>query len=366
MGAEDEIDQELALISKKLDLTRKRQALAELTRQDRLSDDEYPTMESFVNGLIRTLTKEIEKMGSEMPTEPTVVEFARTWIIDNWSYRFRHLELTDSQLPRATVREALRALYDLNSKNLELRGEITELHNAYHRASAASAQRVTIRWREYAAFWTRSRPPKGVGKRASELRAERRQHAIQRYFSSIAVAFTFTTAAFMTAMLFVGGIHLYNAVADGVGIPFHIGSCPTWEGLATTENTATSRHEKCHIIDHESRSNPHEAMKTSLLALEIILVAPLPYLLVLGLTRYIKALAYQERATEFRRELLEFKAFEVALFIAIIAAAVVERAVRSDLSFEFSISVFLILTILAVYYFIIEKSSKAAEEEQPK
>ena len=106
------------------------------------------------------------------------------------------------------------------------------------------------------------------------------------------------------------------------------------------------------------------AMTTSLLALEIVLVAPLPYLLLLGLTRYIRALAYQQSASEFRRELLEFKAFEVALFIAIIAAALVERILRDRLDWQFSVAVVPVLAVLAAYYYIIENACNEAESPE--
>ncbi|WP_321899957.1 hypothetical protein [Paraburkholderia heleia] len=362
MDANKKIDEQLAQINQEIELLNKRKELAALLEREQLSDADYRTMDSFEKGLVRSLNLEIERMGADKPTDPSVEEFARDWIRSNWPYRFRYMELAASRLPQSAVKDALKELFEINGRNIDQRGEVTELYLNYRRSKNRPA---AVWWRQFyrsATFWYVQ--VKGAGKRASELRAERRQHEIQRYFSSIAVIFTFTTAVFMTAMLFVGVIQLYNAVAEGIGIPFHVGLChPTKHHTFEYGATEPIPEQSCSLFDHEAVSDPHEAMKTSLLALEIILVAPLPYLLVLGLTRYIKALAYQEQANEFRRELLEFKAFEVALFIAIIAAAVVEHTLRSDLTYEFSISVVLILVVLAIYYYIIEKASKAANDE---
>jgi len=268
--------------------------------------------------------------------------------------------------PHAVVQEALHELYVLNSRNLERRGAIAELND-----SLRSAVERTVHpwWRRWSAESRRLvRRPAGVGKKASELRTERRQHGIQRWFSSLAVAFTLATAMFMTAMLVVGVVQLYNAVAQGMGIPVQVAVLhPVNENRTGPPDPVEPQPHTGHwlVRDKSATADPHKAMQTSLLALEIILVAPLPYLLLLGLTRYIKALAYQERADEFRRELLEFKAFEVALFIAIIAAAVVERVLRTDrgLTYEFSISVVLVMGVLAAYYFLIEHASKAASDD---
>lgn len=64
----------------------------------------------------------------------------------------------------------------------------------------------------------------------------------------------------------------------------------------------------------------HKTMTEGLQALELFILAPLPYLLMLGLGRYVDTLAHSKDAKAAKMELLDFKAFEVALFIAIIAA----------------------------------------------
>ncbi|MBL8746024.1 MAG: hypothetical protein JNK58_06675 [Phycisphaerae bacterium] len=110
----------------------------------------------------------------------------------------------------------------------------------------------------------------------------------------------------------------------------------------------------------------------------MFLVAPLPYLLMLGLGRYIKALAYREEVDRYRAELLDFKGFEVALFISIIAAAVVGRALQDStgsapaagseagsdthsLSWQFALAAAILIATLAGYFLIIELRAAAAQ-----
>jgi hypothetical protein len=364
MHAADQLDAEIVRIDKEIVLARKRLELAELLSQNRLSDSDHETMVSFQDTLKQILDGEIGRMHMVQPVDPSVQEFARDWIAVNWANRFQYIEVANSELPHAIVQDALRELYELNGRNVERRGEITELHNNFQKAMDHQLTPWWHRWLLMTVRWRKNIRQDGIGKKASEIRTERRQHEIQRYFSAVAVAFTFTTALFMTAMLAVGVLQLYNAVAEGAGISLQVLTRLEQQSLVVKaqaeSHVAVTR---WLTIDEKAIADPHKAMQTSLLALEIILVAPLPYLLVLGLTRYIKALAYQERATEFRRELLEFKAFEVALFIAIIAAAVVERVLSTGLTYEFSISVVLVLAVLAAYYFLIESASKVADQE---
>lgn len=366
MYAADDLDVQIERIDKEIELARKRQELADLLVHSGFSDAEYESMSMLQEMLHTALETQIKRIRGVEPTDPPARDFARDWITDNWRSRFRHMEVVDGIFPHAVVQEALHDLYVLNGHNLDKRGAIAELNDSLRWA----VERTTHPWwrRWPADFQRLLRRPTGVGKKASELRAERRQHGIQRWFSALAVVFTLTTALFMTAMLFVGMLQLYNAVAQGIGIPLQVAVLhPVSDShIADPSHTAkTQPHAGRWLVREDAvTANPHKAMQTSLVALEIILVAPLPYLLVLGLTRYIKALAYQERADEFRRELLEFKAFEVALFIAIIAAAVVERVLSAaGLTYEFSISVVLVMGVLAAYYFLIEHASKAAGEE---
>ena len=110
-------------------------------------------------------------------------------------------------------------------------------------------------------------------------------------------------------------------------------------------------------------TDPLGAMITSLHALEMLLLAPLPFLLISGLRRYVRRLDDRDKERS-KRELGEFKALEVSLFIAIIAAATLERILVKDLDFQFAVSVTLVMVPLVTFYFLIERAHGAGESRE--
>jgi hypothetical protein len=238
-------------------------------------------------------------------------------ILHEWVTRHWDIELCDFNLgngiPLNHINSALKAVYNHEYETAESHEEVVELRkNSEIRLGPLESLFPAL-------------------KRGSEIRTQRRQHRIQKLFTQVSVIFTACAALFMFCMLLIGCFEMARAVTEGI---FH--SMP---GNKTLQ---------------------HDFLLTSLSALEIILVAPLPYLLVLALNRYIKALAYQERTDEFRRELLEFKAFEVALFIAIIAATSVSNILDGTFDLKVAIPVSILIGILSAYYFIIEKACREA------
>jgi hypothetical protein len=331
------------------------------------------------------------------PQYVVIDEFMTDWVHENWLPRLGRLSPDRARVPQRVVVDALRAMYQRDNELHETREEIRELQDnrvrwvpsRLRRSSAVLVaylsiallsivrplanrcrfgERIRDRLQDTRQLIDSSRDGSArrsawFAKRASEMRAERRQHFIQKAFSSAGFLFTGVTAVFMSLMLVVGLVTLWNAVCEGLGLP---GLVPAvlmidhhQDDMATAPHVEPLARAHHASVAEMTGPDPHAAMLTSLAALEIILVAPLPYLLVLGLMRYIKALAYQEQADEFRKELLEFKAFEVALFIAIIAAAVVGRVLQQQLDLEFAISVSLIIGAFALYYFLIERSGDA-------
>lgn len=266
-------------------------------------------------------------------------------------------------------------------------------------------------------------------KAARERRAQQRAFVVQRLYTTIHPWFTFFSFVFMVGMMIVAAHQLGYAVslathtdkqyvsiskavvewplsaaekffgvqtegpehptADGHTVNNHSPENGNTPSLAATDSEPPASLSAAGLEDGPSNRNGEPSQKTTdsgapeskaatthlhgssgamertLHALEIILVAPLPYLLLLGLGRYIKALAYQEEVAEYRAELLDFKAFEVALFIAIIAAAVVGRALGADggLTLQFAIAAATVIAILAAYYWILEKSGEEAGKE---
>lgn len=78
--------------------------------------------------------------------------------------------------------------------------------------------------------------------------------------------------------------------------------------------------EKKEVIKKEAAN---KLVVAGLHALELMILAPLPYLLMLGLSRYVNALTRSKDAKKAKAELLDFKAFEVALLISAFVAFII-------------------------------------------
>lgn len=375
------LNQRLEVLKKKIEIAEAHKSLTKLVAEfpalDILTAAERERIAEIGAVLAKEMRSELKAIGIDCPDGVNVDQFALEWVEVNWVNVVSHLHFDGVTLPKSVVEKSLRALLSEGCEIDETREELLEINRRspwiYHPHVRRTSKKVKnlrdifwlfmirkanrsgvmserlkrrimkkrtellrdIRKRKKGMILRRKiMKSSGSARRAKELRDTRRQHSIQQLVTSWSFLFTGLSALFMLVMLCVGGMALGYAVSNIYGHP---------NGL------------------HDGL---HEGMSNGLTALELILLAPLPYLLVLGLMRYIKALAFQERADEFRRELLEFKAFEVALFIAIIAAAVVSRVLKNDLDLEFAIAVTIILAVLAGYYFIIEKAAKEAADEE--
>lgn len=106
-------------------------------------------------------------------------------------------------------------------------------------------------------------------------------------------------------------------------------------------------------------------------SLELFLLAPLPFVLVVGLWRYLDALAHGRSPKKAKAELLDYKSFEVALFIAVIAAVLIVRIIQpkpGDFPTEFLVAALLLMAILVGLLWILEhfgEKAAAAEAESP-
>jgi hypothetical protein len=391
----------LTELSLQLEIAQRHRALIDLQSEyptlDTLSHEARARLDAVYKSMHRGISIEIEALGIEYPENISLDQFLRDWVEDNWQSRLAGTNFGGVSPPQTIVHDAMKAMYEANLIAYEAREELLEIERGGLGLFRPSTPKKLLRsllslpivpkilWKKAGAIFKNTKAEKldqpteatnvlagdsrarkfNAPKRANELRATKRQHRIQQFFSRLGFLFTGGAAIFMVVMLSVGLLQLYNASAQAFGISWRIDTQHQPESEPEQPDYSPTSIES-QYLGHQvaEKPDPHTAMLTSLLALEIILVAPLPYLLLLGLTRYIHALAYQERADEFRKELLEFKAFEVALFIAIIAAAVVDRVLRGKLDWSFASSVTLIISVLCIYYFVIEYASKEASEEE--
>ncbi len=100
-------------------------------------------------------------------------------------------------------------------------------------------------------------------------------------------------------------------------------------GVYVLGTGTTTFFQKSSEKEADFHSLPNELILVGLHSLEIIILAPLPYLLILGLRRYVNALARNKDAKRAKAELLDFKAFEVALLISVMAAFILSVFIES-------------------------------------
>lgn len=397
----EELEKQIELAKRQLAYARANRSLvalmAEAPALKTLAAQDDTRMRSMRDMLVRSLDVEIAALKVQPPDHIKLTDFAQEWIDRNWLTRLRQMKFDAGLIPRSVVELALRELYQEDYQVHEVREELFELAKKGFRWTSPgslgrlrtsvlfplsaltagivrvlarlipigvlgnSATRLAATTDALRKDWQAVREHRRrywFAKKASEVRTERMHHWIQAMFSAVSSWIAGMAALFMFLMLCVGLATLGFAIREGVGVPWHWQHPLAAMSLPAIENSPPVTGVTAPTAAPKNLDpSPHAAMLTSLTALEIILVAPLPYLLILGLSRYIKALAYQERADEFRKELLEFKAFEVALFIAIIAAAVVARILRDKLDLEYAAAVTLVVAVFAAYYYLVERSA---------
>ncbi|QGZ66163.1 hypothetical protein [Paraburkholderia acidisoli] len=403
---------EIEIARKRLELAEIHSKLHALLRDSpvhrQVSEVEQAKVDNVQDLLAAAIEEEIKKLKIERPTRINVVQFTRNWVSEQWNTKLRYYNFSEV-VPHEIVNDALKSLYESEFDFVESSEALFEVHRnlsseplpelkkyflrtgslvfrlpskiLYYLSLPLSRNTRIRQFRERVECRNQTSAMGSAAnelaffsprKRAAEMRTERQHEYIQKIFSRLSVIFSASAAAFMFLMLLLGMCQLGAAILQGAGLGGAPHESIQGPGPAPANHSGETP-EKADPqappgeIEHASARNAHEAMLTSLGALEIILVAPLPYLLILALNRYIKALAYKEETNVFRRELLEFKAFEVALFIAIIAASTVTQVLKEDkaiIKFEYAASVSLLIAVLSIYYFIVEYSSKETEVQQ--
>ncbi len=111
------------------------------------------------------------------------------------------------------------------------------------------------------------------------------------------------------------------------------------------------------MAPHTTEYPPHVlALKMSMRALEYLLLAPLPYLLMLSMVRYVESMAAGEISARVRAELAEVKAFWVSLLIGILGATIVSKALADGkIGYETAISGGIVIALLSIYFYGLKK-----------
>ncbi len=97
--------------------------------------------------------------------------------------------------------------------------------------------------------------------------------------------------------------------------------------------------------------------------LEFLFLAPLPFLIPVSLGRYIRDSKENRDDRQSKADLLSIKALTAALLIAVLASDVVGTALSSDgLHYETAISSTLVIGVLALYFFGLERQAKTVHD----
>ena len=134
-----------------------------------------------------------------------------------------------------------------------------------------------------------------------------------------------------------------------------------------------------HALGARSGTQSHETFQFAIKGVEHLFLAPLPFLVVCGVLRYVEALRPRhlwfssksedrhDAQSKARSELVFLKAFTVSLFIAAIGASLVGRALSPEgLTIEVTISSILVIAVLGAYYYTLETlSTHSSELRQP-
>ena len=99
---------------------------------------------------------------------------------------------------------------------------------------------------------------------------------------------------------------------------------------------------------------------------ELLFLAPLPFLLPLSLGRYIRDSKEDSDDRQSKADLLSMKALTTGLLIAILASDVVGRALsHQGLHYEAAVSSSLVIAVLGAYFFGLERQAREVKSEPP-
>ena len=104
-------------------------------------------------------------------------------------------------------------------------------------------------------------------------------------------------------------------------------------------------------------------LKIAIRALEFFFLAPLPFLLVWSLSRYIRDMYKGMPSDEERFNLIIVKALEITLFISIIGATIIAKSLgKEGLDYTTAISGSMVIIVFGAYLFLLEKKAETIKK----
>lgn len=121
------------------------------------------------------------------------------------------------------------------------------------------------------------------------------------------------------------------------------------------------------LVEVDSGIEPTAAVLAACIrGVELLFLAPLPFLLPLSLGRYIRDSKEDSDDRQSKADLLSMKALTTGLLIAILASDVVGRALsHGGLHYEAAVSSSLVIAVLGAYFFGLERQALHVKSEPP-
>lgn len=116
--------------------------------------------------------------------------------------------------------------------------------------------------------------------------------------------------------------------------------------------------------EEEGLSPRLEVMKTTVKSFELMLLAPLPFLLIVGLAQYLRAVTGQTESGTGRLLLTEAKALWVGLLVGVFATDLLDKTLREGIGYEESIATGIVMGILIVYFYLLERLTRARRKAE--
>ncbi len=119
-------------------------------------------------------------------------------------------------------------------------------------------------------------------------------------------------------------------------------------------------------IAHAEDDPSARLLEACIRGLELLFLAPLPFLIPVSLGRYIRDSKESRDDRQSKADLLSIKALTTALLVAILASDIVGRALGAEgLHYEESISTAVVIAVLALYLFGLERQAREVKAEPP-
>lgn len=117
------------------------------------------------------------------------------------------------------------------------------------------------------------------------------------------------------------------------------------------------------LTERGAQHDEVKVIREVIAGVELLLLAPVAYLVFIALSNYLREPPNRVAAIRAQADMLRVKAFIAGLLFALLSTQAVGVALSAQMNYEFAISITLIMSVMAVYFFMIERCAARAYEE---